>query len=88
LGKEAEKLMRQVALSEAKAKLSELVDEVRRLRNPIVIQKRKIPAAVLVEMDAFRRLQEMEDRFLALQLREALKGKKYPLRKVLAELEG
>ncbi len=80
--------MRQVALSEAKAKLSELVDEVRRLRNPIVIQKRNTPAAVLVEMDAFRRLQEMEDRWLALQLREALKGKKYPLRKVLAELEG
>jgi prevent-host-death family protein len=80
--------MRQVRLSEAKAKLSELVDEVRRLRNPIVIQKRNTPAAVLVEMQAFRRLQEMEDRLLALQLREALKGKKYPLRKVLAELEG
>jgi len=80
--------MRQVALSEAKAKLSELVDEVRRLRNPIVIQKRNIPAAVLVEMEAFRRLQEMEDQLLALQLREALKGRKYPLRKVLGELEG
>lgn len=80
--------MRQVALSEAKAKLSELVDEVRRLRNPIVIQKRNTPAAVLVEMDAYRRLQEMEDRLIALQLREALRGKKYPLRKVLAELEG
>jgi prevent-host-death family protein len=81
------KAMRQVALSEAKAKLSELVDEVRRLRNPIVIQKRNTPAAVLVEMDAFRRLQEIEDRMIALQLREALKGKKYPLRKVLDELE-
>jgi len=79
--------MRQVALSEAKAKLSELVDEVRRLRNPIVIRKRNTPAAVLVEMDAFRRLQEMEDRLIALQLREALKGRKYPLRKILSELE-
>lgn len=82
------KVMKQVALSEAKAKLSELVDEVRRLRNPIVIQKRNTPAAVLVEMGSFRRLQEMEDRLLALQLREALKGRKYPLRKVLSELEG
>jgi prevent-host-death family protein len=80
--------MRQVALSEAKAKLSELVDEVRRLRKPIVIQKRNTPAAVLVEMEAFRRLQEMEDQLLALQLRAALKGRKYPLRKVLGELEG
>ncbi len=79
--------MRQVRLAEAKAKLSELVDEVRRERNPIVIQKRDTPAAVLVEMGAFRRLQEMEDQFLALKLREALKGKKYPLRKVLGELE-
>jgi prevent-host-death family protein len=79
--------MRQVRLAEAKAKLSALVDEVRRERNPIVIQKRDTPAAVLVEMGAFRRLQEMEDQFLALKLREALKGKKYPLRKVLGELE-
>ncbi len=79
--------MRQVRLAEAKAKLSELVDEVRRDRNPIVIQKRDTPAVVLVEMGAFRRLQEMEDQFLALKLREALKGRKYPLRKVLGELE-
>ena len=80
--------MRQVALSEAKAKLSELVEEVRRSRSPIVIRKRNMAAAVLVEMDAFRRLQEMEDRMLSLQLREALRGKKYPLRKLLSELEG
>jgi prevent-host-death family protein len=80
--------MRQVALTEAKAKLSELVEEVRRSRSPIVIRKRNMAAAVLVEMDAFRRLQEMEDRMLSLQLREALKGKKYPLRKLLRELEG
>jgi prevent-host-death family protein len=80
--------MRQVALTEAKAKLSELVEEVRRSRSPIVIRKRNMAAAVLVEMDAFRRLQEMEDRMLSLQLREALRGKKYPLRKLLSELEG
>lgn len=79
--------MRQVRLAEAKAKLSELVDEVRRGGNAIVIQKRDTPAAVLVEMEAFRRLQEMEDQLLALKLREALKGKKHPLRKVLGELE-
>jgi prevent-host-death family protein len=80
-------IMKQVRLAEAKARLSELVEEVRRERNPIIIQKRDTPAAVLVEPEAFRRLQENEDQFLALKLREALKGKKYPLRKVLAELE-
>jgi len=74
-------------LRKRKPKLSELVQEVRRERNPIVIRKWDTPAAVLVEMEAFRRLQEMEDQFLALKLREALKGKKYPLRKVLGELE-
>ena len=79
--------MRQVGLAEAKAKLSELVEQVRRERNPIVIRKRDTPAAVLVEMEAFRRLQEIEDEYLALKLREALKGKKYPLRKVLGELD-
>jgi len=78
--------MKQVALSEAKAKLSELVDEVRRSRSSIVIQRRRNPVAVLVEMERFRRLQEMEDRVTSLQLREALKGRKTPLRKVLSEL--
>jgi prevent-host-death family protein len=78
--------MKQVALSEAKAKLSELVDEVRRSRGSIVIQRRSNPVAVLVEMDRFRRLQEMEDRVTSLQLREALRGRKTPLRKVLSEL--
>ena len=80
-------IMRQVRLAEAKAKLSELVEEVRRERNPILIQKRNTPAAVLVELEAYRRLQDSEDRLLALQLREALKGKRYALRKVLTELE-
>jgi prevent-host-death family protein len=80
-------IMKQVRLAEAKAKLSELVEEVRRERNPIVIQKRDKPAAVLVEPEVFRHLQESEDRLMALQLREALKGKKYPLRRVLAQLE-
>jgi prevent-host-death family protein len=80
-------IMKHVRLAEAKAKLSELVEEVRRERNPIVIQKRDTPAAVLVEPERFRHLQESEDRLMALELREALKGKKYPLREVLAELE-
>ena len=78
--------MKQVALSEAKAKLSELVDEVRRSHGSIVIRRRSNPVAVLVEMDRFRRLQEVEDRVTSLQLREALKGRKTPLRKVLSEL--
>jgi prevent-host-death family protein len=80
-------IMKQVRLAEAKAKLSELVEEVRREKNPILIRKRDTPAAVLVELEAFRRLQENEDQLLALKLREALRGKKYPLRKLLAELE-
>jgi prevent-host-death family protein len=78
--------MKQIALSEAKAKLSELVDEVRRSRGSIVIQRRSNPVAVLVEIDRFRRLQQMEDRVTSFQLREALDGRKTPLRKVLGEL--
>lgn len=80
--------MKQVALSEAKAKLSELVDEVRRSRDSVVIRKRSNPVVVLVEMETFRRLQEIEDRVTSLKLRQALKGRKTPLRQVLRELEG
>ena len=79
--------MKQVRLTEAKTKLSALVDEIRRERSSIMIQKRDTPAAILVEPEVFRRLQKNEDELLALKLREALRGKKYPLRKVLAELE-
>jgi len=78
--------MKKVALSDATAHLSEFVDEVRTGGEPIVIHKRNKDLVVLVEIERFRRLQELEDRFRSLRLREALCGKTFTLRKVLAEL--
>lgn len=78
--------MKTVRLSEAKAKLSELVDEVRTGGTSIVIQKRDKNVAVIVEHEHYQRLQLLEDRMRSLRLREALKGKTYPLKEVLAEL--
>lgn len=78
--------MKSVRLSEAKARLSELVDEVRTGGEPILIQKRDKGVAVIVELEHFQRLQQLEDRMRSLRLREALKGKTYPLKDVLAEL--
>lgn len=79
--------MKVVALSAAKAKLSGFVDEVRTGGEPIVILKHDKEVAVLVEVEQFRRLQQMEDRWTSLQLREALRGRKYKLREVLRELK-
>ena len=76
-----------VLLSDAKARLSCLVDEVRTGGNSIVIRKRARPVAVLLEVDRYRRLQEMEDLVIGLRLREALRGRKYQLREVLRELK-
>ena len=79
--------MKKVALSSAKAKLSELIDEVRTGGESIVIQKRNKEVVVLVEMEHFQRMQGLEDHFRSVQLRNALAGKTYPLREVLAELD-
>jgi len=78
--------MREIALSAAKNKLSEIVDEVRRGRD-VVISKHEKPVAVLVEMERYQRLQEMEDRLAKLELAKALRGKKYRLEEVLNELD-
>lgn len=78
--------MKYVALSAMKAKLSTFVDEVRIDGEPIVIQKHEKDAAVLIKMDQFLRWREMEDLVTSLQLKEALKGRRYKLREVLREL--
>lgn len=78
--------MKEVALSTAKEKLSELVDDVRRGRESVIIRKHDKPVAALVEIDRYQRLQELEDRFTRLELKAALRGKQYRLDEVLSEL--
>jgi prevent-host-death family protein len=78
--------MREIALSAVKNKLSEIVDEVRRGQD-VVISKHEKPVAVLVEMERYQRLQEIEDRFAKIELTRALRGKKYRLEEVLNELD-
>ena len=78
--------VKHIGLSDAKANLSELIDQVRTRREPIMIQKHEKDVAVIVEVALFRRLQELEDRVMTIELREALKGRKYDLREVLGEL--
>ena len=78
--------MREIALSTVKTKLSEIVDEVRRGQD-VMISKHEKPVAVLVEVERYQRLQEIEDRFAKLELTRALRGKKYRLEEVLNELD-
>ncbi len=79
--------MKSVAIAEAKAKLSSLVDEVRTSHKAIEIRKRDQPAAYLVEAGTFKRLQRIEDSIRAEQLRRALQGRKYVLEEVLAAID-
>ena len=80
---------REVSLSDAKTKLSQLVDEVRTgAARAIEIVRHKRPVAALVGIDTLRKFQRLEDRLLCLELEEALaKGKKTPLREVLKGLD-
>lgn len=50
--------MRTVPLTEAKAKLNELVDEAVRMHEHVTITRRGRPAAMLVSVDEWESLQE------------------------------
>jgi prevent-host-death family protein len=79
--------MRSVAIAEAKAKLSSLVDEVRTSRKTIEIRRRDQPAAYLVEVEMYKRLQGIEDSVRSEQLRQALRGERHDLDEVLASID-
>jgi prevent-host-death family protein len=76
-----------VAIAEAKSRLSSLVDEVRTSREAIEIRKRNQPAAYLVEVETFKRLQGIEDSVRVEKLRRALKGPMYDIEDVLAAID-
>jgi len=78
--------MKTIALSEAKATLSEIVDTVRRDLQDVVIEKHKKGVAVLVEAGRYERLRELDDAVMRLELKKALRGRKYRLEDVLNEL--
>lgn len=80
-------MAKEVLMSEARSNLSKLVDEVRMNTRDIIIRLREVPAAVLMNMERYNRLTQIEDKLLAIELRDALKGGTRPLEKVLEELK-
>lgn len=74
-----------VALSQAKANFSKLVDQVETTRKPVGIKKHNHEAVVLVTAEWFSRLKDLEDKMISAQLKAAVKGKKYDLNEVLRE---
>jgi len=79
--------MKSVAIAEAKAKFSSLVDEVRTSRKDIEIRRRDQPAVYLVEAERYKRLQGIEDSVRSEQLRQALRGERHDLDEVLASID-
>jgi len=77
---------RTVAISVAKAKLSELIDEMYTSGTPVVIRRRNKPAAVLVEVAEYEQLSELRDTVRNVQIRKALQGELYDLDEVIAGL--
>jgi len=74
--------MKTLSLSEAKMKLSELVDKVQRMDEEVVITRNGRPAAVLISPDEFESMRETleikADRELMKEIQaglKALKGK-------------
>jgi prevent-host-death family protein len=78
--------MKSIALTEARARLSLLVDEVRASGEPIEILEQGEPAAYLLGVGLFNRLRGIEDSIRTAQLRGALEGPRYDLEDVLAKL--
>jgi prevent-host-death family protein len=81
-----ENIMKSVALTEAKTRLSSLVDEVRSSGETIEIREQGEPAAYLVEAETFKRLRGIEDSARTAQLRRDLETPRYDLEDVLAKL--
>ena len=79
--------MKSIAIAEAKAKFSSLVDEVRTSRKAIEIRRRDQPAVYLVEAETYKRLQGIEDSVRSEQLRQALRGERHDLDEVLASID-
>lgn len=79
--------MKTVPLSEAKNKLSQIIDEVRTRGEAVQIRKRDRDAVVIIKSESYQRLQELEDKVTRYQLKLALKGKMYPLEKVIESLD-
>jgi prevent-host-death family protein len=84
--------MKTLSLSEAKMKLSELVDKVQRMDEEVVITRNGRPAAVLISPDEFESMRETleikADRELMKEIQAglgALKGKRrlYTLEELL-----
>jgi prevent-host-death family protein len=78
--------VKSVALTEAKTRLSSLVDEVRASGEPIEILEQGEPAVCLVGVELFNRLRGIEDSIRTVQLRRDLEGPQYDLEDVLAKL--
>lgn len=70
--------MKTLSLSEAKMKLSELVDKVQRMDEEVIITRNGRPAAVLISPDEFERMRETleikADRDLMEEIRAGLKA--------------
>jgi len=78
---------RKYLLNQAKARLSELVDDVRTTGSAVVIMRRKKTAAVLIGVEEYEELMELKDTIRTERLRRAQKGKSFDLEKVISELQ-
>lgn len=78
--------MKTIGLSDAEARLSEIVDDLRRDLQDVAIEKHGESVAVLVEVRRYQRLRELDDAVMRLELKRALRGRKYRLEDVLDEL--
>jgi PHD/YefM family antitoxin component YafN of YafNO toxin-antitoxin module len=78
--------MKTIALSEANARLSEIVDDLRHDLQDVAIEMYGERVAALIESRRYERLRDLDDAETRLELRAALRGRKYRLEHVLNEL--
>ena len=80
-------MKRTVSVTEAKADLGSLVEEVRSHRTAIAVTMHRSEAAYIIDTYTYEHLREIEDSWLAAKLRERLSSEgTRPLKDVIEDL--
>ena len=68
--------MKKTSTTEARSHLPELIDEVRSGKEVVVFYKHKKAVAVLIDVERFKLMEELEDSYWSEQLKQAMKKDK------------
>lgn len=79
--------MREVNLSDARAGLAKLIDEVRTTGSAVLLRRHSHSVAVVMGVERYERLRALQDAVRTIELRRALTEPTRDLREAIADLD-